>query len=171
MKKGEKDIIRSEWVVESVLRGEVLPLSRRCVGNHAFSNLALTSFGRYLYFAAESRKRDPGFYESPPSPDDGQTDEDTEKGSEAGEEPPVDAETRSWIIPSGDEPDLVAEELKVNEPGSDTESEDFEPEEDSYDFVFSGSDGAVSPRAELKGDIQNRQPVSSPIALRTNVCP
>jgi hypothetical protein len=120
------------------------------------------SFCRYLYFATESRKRDPYFYESQPLPGDGQTDEDTEKESEAGEELSVDSETRSWIMPSRDEhegPDLVTQERarKANEPESDTESEVFEPEEDSYDF---GSDGAVSPRAELEGDIQSRQPVS-----------
>ena len=117
---------------------------------------------RYLYFATESRKRDPEFYGSPTLTDEEQVDDDTEQESEAGGEPAVDPETRSWIMPDRDEsPDSTKHKLKVNEPESDTESEELDPDEDPYDFgVISGSDKAVSPEAGLERDIPSPEPVS-----------
>jgi len=119
---------------------------------------------RYLYFATESRKSDPEYRESQPLTEE-EHDDDTEKESEAGEEPSVDPETKSWIMPSRDEqgPDSVhhGRVRKVIELESDTESEseEFDPEE-PYDFgVVSVSDGANSPRADPEDDIRSRDPV------------
>lgn len=132
----------------------------------AFSDIGTHVICRYLYFATESRKRDPEYRESQPLTDEEEEDDDTEKESEAGEEPSVDPEAKSWIMPSRDEQDLGSVNRgrirKVTEPESDTESEseEFDPEE-SYDFgVVSVSDVAVSPRARPEDDIRSHESVS-----------